>query len=145
MDITLERFAKAQNMDFQKALNEIRNGQKQSHWMWYIFPQLKGLGHSSNSEYYGIVNIEEAKAFLNDAYLGSNIRKISAALLALECNDVRLIMGSPDDKKLKSSMTLFSVASGNEDVFRNVLDKFFNGEMDHRTLKMLGVYKSDKR
>ena len=93
----LQRFTDAQKMDFDTALAEIRNGRKESHWMWYIFPQLCGLGFSSMSEYYGIKDLEEAKAFLNDPYLGENLRTISEALLELKTDDPHQVFGSPDD------------------------------------------------
>ena len=107
--------------------------------MWYIFPQLKGLGKSTTSEYYGIQNLDEAKAFLQDKTLGVHLLEISNALLRLDCDDARILMGRPDDMKLKSCMTLFSVADPQEQVFKAVLEKFFHGKPDYRTLRLLGV------
>lgn len=139
MKYDLSKFVLAHRSYYSTALSEMKNGRKASHWMWYIFPQLKGLGKSSTSSYYGITDLEEAKDFLNDAYLGSNLLEISSALLEIECNDASKVMGKPDDLKLKSSMTLFVLASSKESVFQQVLDKYFDGKMDHRTLKLLGM------
>ena len=133
----LSRFREAQKRDYERALSEIRSGRKRSHWMWYIFPQLRGLGVSSTAEYYGITGITEAKAFLQDAYLGENLRRISAALLELDTDDALAVFGSPDNLKLCSSMTLFSQAEGRASVFGKVLDKFFQGKEDQRTLELL--------
>jgi len=137
----LSRFTEAHQTMFETALSEIRNGRKESHWMWYIFPQLRGLGCSYNSRHYGIVDIGEAIAFLNDPYLGGNLIKICNALLALTSNDPFAVlgdMGYVDARKLKSSMTLFSLASNGEEVFDAVLKKFFHGEKDDKTLRLLG-------
>ena len=139
MKYDLSKFVLAHRSYYSTALSEMKNGRKASHWMWYIFPQLKGLGKSSTSSYYGITDLEEAKDFLNDAYLGSNLLEISSALLEIECNDASKVMGKPDDLKLKSSMTLFALTSSKESVFQQVLDKYFGGKMDHRTLKLLGM------
>lgn len=133
----LTKFKLAHQRDYEIALHEIQSGQKVTHWMWYIFPQLKGLGRRATSEYYGIQNIEEAKAFLKDEYLGTHLVEISNALLRLDCDDARAVMGGPDDMKLKSSMTLFYLASPESVIFKMVLDKFFDGKPDYRTIKML--------
>ena len=140
----LTRFKKAQELDYETALSEIRSGQKQSHWMWYIFPQLDGLGFSEISQYYGIKGIEEARAYLADDFLRSHLVEISERLLALESNNATQVMGYPDDLKLKSSMTLFLLASGHDSkyekeakVFKAVLEKYFAGEMDGQTVKMV--------
>jgi uncharacterized protein (DUF1810 family) len=133
----LERFVEAHKSDFQKALSEVRMGRKQSHWMWYIFPQLKGLGQTEISKYYAIQNIKEAKAFLTHPFLGDHLILISNELLKLESNDAVEIFGNPDDLKLKSCMTLFSVLSSTNPVFKLVLDKFFKGSYDAKTLKLL--------
>ena len=135
----LERFVSAQKRDYLTALGEIRQGRKRSHWMWYIFPQLKGLGMSSTSYFYGIENLDEAKAFLNDPYLGKNLMEISEALLSLNTGDARSVMGSPDDLKLRSSMTLFSLASPENPVFKKVLEKYYHGIQDPATLRILGL------
>lgn len=134
-DLTKYKYAHQQN--YEIALSEIRNGRKSSHWMWYIFPQLKGLERSTTSEYYGIQNLDEAKEFLADDYLGGHLVEISYALLRIDCNDAKTVFGRPDDMKLKSSMTLFSLAASDEDVFKKVLDKFFGGKVDYKTMKIL--------
>ena len=133
----LERFIEPQEQDYEQALKEIRNGRKVSHWIWYIFPQLRGLGKSYMSDYYGIRDLDEAKAFLQDPYLGKHLQKISEALLNLDNDNATQIMGRPDDMKLKSSMTLFACADQENAVFEKVLEKFYNGHKDGRTLKML--------
>ncbi len=132
----LERFKQAQASSYggyATALEEIRNGRKTSHWIWYIFPQLKGLGRSSTSEHYGIENLEEAKAYLDDETLGTRLREISQALMEhankLSAYD---IFGDLDAKKVKSCMTLFDMVAPN-DVFASVLDAFFDGKRDGRT------------
>ena len=132
----LSRFLDAQKDDYETALKEIRNGHKRSHWIWYVFPQLKGLGRSYNSSYYGIKDIEEAKAYLENQTLGRRLREISEALLSLESCDPYEVMGHIDALKLQSSMTLFNEVSEN-DVFRKVLDKYYGGKYDELTLKML--------
>ena len=133
----LKRFTEAQYRDYEQALKEIKNGRKESHWMWYIFPQLKGLGRSYTSDFYGIVDLDEAKAFLQDPYLGKHLQEISEALLNLDNDNATQIMGRPDDMKLKSSMTLFALAKPECEVFQKVLDKFFHGERDQRTVEIL--------
>jgi uncharacterized protein (DUF1810 family) len=137
MEKGLERFRKAQKNSYDTALREIKNGQKRSHWMWYIFPQIAGLGYSQTAQYYAIADLDEAKEFLKDDMLGKNIVEISEALLEVESNDATHVMGWPDDLKLRSSMTLFALADPECDVFRNVLDKFYGGEMDERTIELL--------
>ena len=135
----LSRFVDAHKNAFQTALMEIRNGRKQSHWMWYIFPQIRGLGYSSMSQYYAIQDPDEAAAFLRDPYLGKNLLEICSALLELETNDAFEVFGAPDNRKLQSSMTLFSLVPDADPVFRSVLDKFFGGKRDHKTLELLGL------
>jgi uncharacterized protein (DUF1810 family) len=106
--------------------------------MWYIFPQIAGLGYSQTAQYYAIADLDEAKEFLKDDMLGKNLIEISEALLEVESNDATHVMGWPDDLKLRSSMTLFALANPECDVFRKVLDKFYGGEMDERTIEILG-------
>ena len=121
-------------------LEEIRQGRKRSHWIWYIFPQLKGLGRSYNSEYYGIASLEEAKEYLGDAVLRGRLQEISKALMEHKEEDIHSIMGGIDAQKLRSSMTLFESAAGDDDgckVFGEILDTFFDGKRDGRTLGML--------
>ena len=134
---SLQRFLDAQETDYAIALSEIENGKKQSHWMWYIFPQIQGLGFSETSKFYAIKNIHEANEFMNHPVLGKRLIEISNALLHLETNDAHKIFGSPDDMKLHSSMTLFSSLPNTSPVFQNVLDKCFNGRKDGRTLQIL--------
>ena len=138
-EFDLKRFADAQKGDYEIAREEIRKGKKRSHWMWYIFPQIRGLGRSSMAYRYGIESLEEARAYLADPVLGGNLREISGILLELETNDAYRVFGSPDDMKLRSSMTLFALVSEEGSVFHGVLDKFFGGRMDSRTLQMLGL------
>ena len=133
----LSRYVTAQQRDYQSALTEIKNGKKVSHWMWYIFPQIRGLGKSSTSQFYAIQSLNEARAFLEHPYLGHNIIEISEALLSLDTSDAYEVFGKPDNMKLKSSMTLFARASEDDQVFLNVLDKYFKGKRDFRTLKIL--------
>jgi uncharacterized protein (DUF1810 family) len=137
----LERFTKAQERDYETALAEIRNGRKHGHWMWYIFPQIAGLGMTDTSKYYAIKDIQEASEYLMDQTLGLRLTNICKALLELETNDAYQIFGSPDDLKLKSSMTLFDAVPATFPVFGQVLDKFYNGEKDERTLELLAVKK----
>lgn len=131
----LQRFLDAQARDYAIALAEIRNGKKQSHWMWYIFPQIAGLGYSETSRYYAIKNIKEASDYLKHEVLGPRLVEISKELLLLPGNDARKIFGSPDDMKLRSSMTLFASLPHTDAVFQAVLDKFFGGAKDERTLQ----------
>jgi uncharacterized protein (DUF1810 family) len=139
LNVGLERFKTAQEKDYETAFNEIKNGRKRSHWMWYIFPQVTGLGMTDTSRYYAIKDIKEATAYLKDETLGIRLVNICQALLALETNDANHVFGSPDDLKLKSSMTLFDAVPATFPVFAQVLDKFYNGERDQRTLQLLGL------
>jgi uncharacterized protein (DUF1810 family) len=133
----LLRFIDAQKGSFDAALTEIRDGRKRSHWMWFIFPQLRGLGHSYNATFYGIADKAEASAYLSHPTLGPRLIEISRALLTLPGNNATAVMGSPDDLKLRSCMTLFSMLPGADPVFRQVLDKYFKGQSDEWTLAML--------
>lgn len=134
----LDRFVEAQKRDYAIALNEIKSGRKTSHWMWYIFPQLKGLGRSSTSAFYAIQNLEEAGAYLGHPMLGSRIIEISKALLDLDSKDAVEIFGKIDSAKLKSCMTLFSAVPEADPVFEQVLVKYFNGKKSYRSLRILG-------
>jgi uncharacterized protein (DUF1810 family) len=133
----LKRFLDAQETSFQNALSEIKNGRKQSHWMWYIFPQIEGLGFSELSMFYAIGDIDEANQYLEHPVLGSRLIEISKALLTIEGKSANQIFGSPDDTKLKSCMTLFSSLKNTDPVFHSVLDKFFNGDKDQKTLQII--------
>ena len=136
---SLNRFVEAQVSAYSAALAEVKRGRKQSHWMWYVFPQVQGLGFSSTAQHYAIQDRAEAAAYLQHPVLGARLREISAALLALETSDANRVFGSPDDLKLRSSMTLFA-AVPSDPVFQLVLDKFFNGAPDSKTLQLLGQY-----
>ena len=133
----LERFKDAQKNSYETALQEIQSGRKRSHWMWYIFPQLKGLGHSSTAQYYGISGMDEAKAYLADPLLGKRLREISEALLTVKHKTAAEIFGYPDVLKLCSCMTLFAEADGEDSVFQKVLETYYQGEKDRVTLDIL--------
>ncbi len=137
MNDDLERFRIAQQRYYPIALQEIKAGQKRSHWMWFIFPQIVGLGYSETAQYYAIKNIDEAKAYMEDETLGRNLIEISEALLDVESDNADEVMGWPDNLKLKSSMTLFSLAKPECEVFQKVLNKFFHGEWDQQTVEIL--------
>ena len=133
----LKRFLDAQERDYAQALREIRGGRKQSHWIWYIFPQMKALGHTPSAKYYGIRDLDEAREYLAEPTLWARLIEISEALLALPENDPNKVMGNIDDLKLRSSMTLFAVADPGCPVFQQVLDKYYGGRSDPRTLELL--------
>lgn len=133
----LSRYLNAQAQDYEVALKEIKEGYKKSHWMWYIFPQILGLGQSRASVLYSIKDLNEAKAYMEDPVLSARLKEVCAALLELETNDATHIFGNPDDMKLRSSMTLFNAACPDEPVFMKVLEKFFNGSPDPRTLEII--------
>ena len=133
----LQRFLDAQKSDYEIALAEIRNGRKRSHWMWYIFPQIAGLGFSSTSKFYAIKDKNEAEDFLAHPILGKRLIEISNALLEIDGKTANQIFGSPDDVKLKSSMTLFGALGNINPVFQKVLDRYFDGERDRRTLELI--------
>lgn len=137
-EFDLSRYTEAQAKDFATALKEVKEGYKKSHWMWFIFPQIIGLGQSRTSILYSIQNIEEARAYMQNETLASNMNEICNALLELETNDANGIFGYPDDVKLQSSMTLFSEACPDNDVFVKVLEKYFEGKKDTRTLELIG-------
>ena len=132
----MKKFLDAQEDDYEIALNEIKNGHKRSHWIWYIFPQIDGLGHSSTAKYYSIKDLEEAKEYLNNEILRSRLIEISSELLKLN-DSIDNIMGYPDNLKLCSCMTLFYEADPSIDVFKKVIDKFYNGKFDENTIRIL--------
>ena len=136
-DNGLKRFLDAQTDDYNRALGEIRKGKKQSHWMWYIFPQIAGLGFSETAKYYALHDIKEARAYLEHPVLGSRLIEISRALLTIEGKTANQILGSPDDLKLHSCMTLFSQVEAADPVFEAVLDRYYSGLPDQRTLALL--------
>lgn len=133
----LSRFLEAQKTAYDTALREIWAGRKRSHWMWYIFPQIQGLGYSAMAWHYAIRDLGEAREYLQHPVLGRHLIEISEALLALDESDPRRVMGSPDDLKLRSCMTLFQCAAPDQPVFGKVLDKFYGGQPDGRTLEIL--------
>jgi len=133
----LSRFVAAQRDDYDRALAEIRGGRKRSHWMWYIFPQIDGLGSSATSKRYAIKHIAEAKAYLNHSLLGPRLVACCEALLAVEGRSASAIFGSPDDMKLRSCATLFAEVSPAGSVFEQLLAKYYRGERDPKTLDLL--------
>lgn len=139
METDLNRFLKAQENDYLTALSEIKAGRKRSHWMWYIFPQVKGLGFSETSKFYAIKDIEEAVAYLKHPVLGKRLKEITSELLKLHTNNASEVFGSPDDMKIKSSLTLFAAITDETSIFREALQKFFGGKEDEQTLRILGV------
>ena len=137
MGTGLERFVEAQARDYETALREIRGGRKRSHWMWYIFPQLRGLGFSSTAQFYGLRDLREARDYMAHPLLGPRLIEISEALLGLETDNPGAVMGYPDDLKLCSCMTLFELAAPEQPVFARVLEKYYAGRRDQRTLTLL--------
>lgn len=138
MDInSLERFVKAQEKMYPTAMKEIQNGKKRSHWIWYIFPQLRGLGRSSMAHIYGISGLEEAQTYLEHPILSTRLYEICGALLEHKGANIVEIFGDIDTLKLRSSMTLFSLTSEDYTIFDEVLDSFFDGKMDDTTVKLI--------
>lgn len=137
----LRRFVEAQENDYEEALFEIKSGRKRSHWMWYVFPQFDGLGFSSTSKWYAIKSLDEAKAYLAHPVLGPRLIECVEALLAIEGRTAHEIFGSPDDMKLRSCATLFACVSPAGSPFEKLLDKYFEGRRDEKTLHLLGVAK----
>jgi uncharacterized protein (DUF1810 family) len=135
----LSRFVQAQEDDYEEALAEIRSGRKCSHWMWYIFPQLAGLGFSSMSRRYAIKSLAEAEAYLSHPVLGPQLVECAEAALGVQKRSAFDIFGSPDDMKLRSCATLFACVSPAGSVFHRLLGKYFQGERDRKTLRLLGI------
>lgn len=134
----LERFVEAQAAEYEQVMAELRAGYKRSHWIWFIFPQLKGLGHSPQSEYYGIGSLDEAAAYARHPLLGSRLVECTDLVNRVEGRTIRDILGSPDDMKFRSCVTLFARAAPDAKGFSAALDKYFGGEPDPLTLHMLG-------
>jgi uncharacterized protein (DUF1810 family) len=134
-----DRFVKAQDPVIETVLRELRAGRKETHWMWFVFPQLRGLGRSSMAQHYGIENLAEARAYLDHAVLGPRLRECVEAVLSVTGRTLHDIFGSPDDVKFRSSMTLFALASGNGMPFRLALDLYCDGQDDPATLDLLGI------
>jgi uncharacterized protein (DUF1810 family) len=137
----LERFVNAQEIDYDIALSEISAGRKRTHWMWYIFPQIEGLGFSETSRHYALRDMEEAEDFFRHPVLGPRLVRISGELLRLDSSDARAIFGSPDDLKLKSCMTLFALLPETDPVFEMVLMKYFGGTHDDLTIRILARHR----
>lgn len=135
----LKRFVQAQEDVYEQSLSEVKSGRKQSHWMWYVFPQFDGLGFSPTSVRYSIKSIAEAKAYLRHPVLGPRLTECAEAALCVEGRSAYDIFGSPDDMKLKSCATLFACVSPTGSVFERLLDKYFQGERDQKTLRLLGL------
>jgi uncharacterized protein (DUF1810 family) len=133
----LNRFVDAQQGNYERALAEIRNGFKQSHWMWYVFPQFAGLGQSWTSQRYAINSLDEAHAYLLHPILGPRLVEVAEAALAVNGRSAKEIFGSPDDVKLRSSATLFALASADDSVFHRIIDKYFHGQSDPITLELV--------
>ena len=133
----LDRFVAAQRETYDVALNEIRSGRKQSHWMWFIFPQIDGLGSSPMARQYAIKSADEAKAYLAHPLLGVRLLECAEAVLGISGRSVREIFGSPDDLKLRSSATLFAAVAPKRSVFERVIERYFNCQPDQRTLDLL--------
>ena len=136
MDFDLQRFVEAQNPVYEQVCGELRRGRKSTHWMWFVFPQLRGLGHSHMANHYGIGSREEAEAYLAHPVLGPRLIECTSLVNAVEGRTVHQIFGSPDDLKFRSSMTLFASVSENP-IFRQALEKYFGGEGDRVTLARL--------
>ncbi|UUW08278.1 DUF1810 domain-containing protein [Flavobacterium plurextorum] len=137
LDDGIGRYLSAQENVYQQALDEIKKGKKQSHWMWFVFPQIRGLGFKEYNVYYGLKNLDEAAEYLNHPVLGKRLIEISKALLQQQGKTALEIFGKPDERKLKSSMTLFGLLADAPDYFRQVLEKYYNGEQDEKTLQLI--------
>lgn len=133
----LDRFVEAQQGVYEDVLSELRAGRKRSHWMWFIFPQIHGLGHSSTAQLYAISGLDEAVAFLDHPLLGRRLRECTALANAIRSSSAREVFGSPDDLKFRSSMTLFAQAATDKAVFLQALEKYFGSAPDPRTLQRL--------
>lgn len=145
MDVfDLDRFVRAQDPVIATVLQELRAGRKETHWMWFVFPQMRALGRSPMAQHYGIDSLSEARAYLGHAILRSRLEECVEAVLGVSGKTLHEIFGSPDDTKFRSSMTLFAMANGHENLFKEALDKYCDGQMDPATLKLLGVAGSGK-
>jgi uncharacterized protein (DUF1810 family) len=133
----LRRFISAQASHYPSVVDELRSGRKRTHWMWYIFPQIDGLGFSPTAKHYAIKSTAEAQQYLEHPVLGARLRECAKILLELESRSAHDIFGSPDDLKLKSSMTLFARVQHQEPIFTQVLEKYYQGQLDNRTIELL--------
>ena len=134
---SLQRFIDAQQPVYATALSEIKSGKKKTHWMWFIFPQIEGLGSSEMAHYYAIKDMEEASSYLHHPLLGARLVEICNALFSLQDNNASVIFGYPDDMKLKSCLTLFAAVPGADPVFTRLLERFFGGKKDETTLAII--------
>ncbi len=139
VDYDLHRFIEAQNGIYEQALSELKAGRKRSHWMWFVFPQIAGLGTSSMAEKYAIRSAEEASAYLADPILGSRLLRCVEAILLVSGRSAHDILGSPDDLKLCSSMTLFAAVSDHDSSFHRTIERFYDGKFDDRTIAILSA------
>lgn len=139
----LDRFVQAQEGDYDRALSEIKSGRKRSHWMWYIFPQFDGLGFSSTARRYSIKSVPEAKAYLRHPVLGPRLTECADAALSVKGRSAHEIFGSPDDMKLHSCATLFACVSPGGSLFHRLLDQYFQGQLDPKTVGLLGTARDD--
>jgi uncharacterized protein (DUF1810 family) len=130
-------FVQAQDAVYPEVLRELKAGRKESHWIWFIFPQLAGLGHSQMAQRFGLLSLDEARAYLAHPILGARLKECTGIMLAQPGSDARAIMGTPDDLKFRSSMTLFDLAAPQEPIFRQALAKFFSGKADSLTIELL--------
>lgn len=137
LNFDLDRFIDAQNGIYGQALSELKAGRKRSHWMWFIFPQIAGLGTSSMAEKYAIRSAEEAAAYLADPILGTRLLRCVDAMLSVNDRSAHDILGSPDDLKFRSSLTLFAAISDHGSLFHRAIDKYYAGEFDKRTVELL--------
>lgn len=135
----LNRFISAQEEVYERAIAELRDGLKRSHWMWFIFPQIDGLGHSPTTRHYSIKSLEEARQYLAHPVLGRRLKECAEAVMAVQGQSAADIFGHPDDWKLQSSMTLFELVSVPQSVFGRVLDKYYQRKRDTRTLQIIGI------
>lgn len=139
----LSRFVQAQEVNYAQALAELYGGRKRSHWMWYVFPQFVGLGHSSTSKRYSIKSVAEAEAYLRHPTLGARLAECCEALLKVERRSAHEIFGSPDDMKLRSCATLFASVSAPGSVFERLLDKYFDGRRDDQTIRLMDAAREE--
>lgn len=139
IDYDLHRFIEAQNGIYEQALAELKAGRKRSHWMWFVFPQIAGLGSSAMAEKYAIRSAEEAAAYLADPILGSRLIRCVEAVLSIHGRTAHDIFGSPDDLKLRSSMTLFAAVSDHGSPFHKAIERFYQGRFDERTIEILSA------
>ncbi|MGB3508233.1 MAG: DUF1810 domain-containing protein [Microcoleaceae cyanobacterium] len=140
----LSRFISAQERIYENVIAELKSGKKRTHWMWYIFPQIDGLAKSKTSKHYAIKSIEEARQYLNHPVLGRRLLECAEIVFAIERSSISEIFGYPDDLKFQSCMTLFSCLAESESVFVGILDKYFNGERDFKTLQILEQLEQNK-